>query len=300
MVCRICNSNCNQLSLRLKEMMFGTAEEFDYFICNNCLTIQILSIPSNSAQYYPDNYYSFNSPIKGRHFLKKIKQILVNILSLLKGDYYEIPEFSGFGITYKDRNKAILDIGCGDGRLLFEMRDWSFRNLTGIDPLIKKNYSGNSIKLLNIPPEEIEGMYDIIMSHHSLEHMPDPNMFFRIIHEHLKPTGKLILRIPIYPNYIWDKYSVRWIQLDPPRHLYIFSIKTIEYLCKKNKLIITNLVYDSEAWALAGTEFSLNGKPYKEFEKNVYITEAQYTSCRIANEMKNGDSVCFTISKDRG
>lgn len=296
MICRICNNAFGNELITLNEQMFGTGEKFHYQICGNCNSMQIAIIPQNLNSYYPDTYYSL-SEYKNPSFKQYFKRKIFNVFSYLKGDYFKNPSFLEYGITYNERQKQILDIGCGNGKLLWEMKELGFRNLTGIDPHLKKVHKSRVLKLLNCDIEQVTGSFDIIMSHHSLEHLTDPHVFFRCVSKILRANGRIIVRIPIYPNYIWNMYSIKWIQLDPPRHIFTFTIKAIEYLCALYNLEVSRINYDSQPWSLAGTEFCLKGKPYIEFEKNVQITQEQVDRCRQANDAKNGDSVCIEITK---
>lgn len=296
MNCRICNAIIQNTPINIKEKMFNTGESFEYVLCASCNCIQIKEIPVNIAKYYPQNYYSFSKTISST-VKKKIKQRIYNFFSLIKRDFYEKTGFDQFCIYYTDKKKEILDIGCGDGSRLKELHSRGFTKLTGTDPFLVKEYRKKGIKILKLNTEKIEGKFDIIMSHHSLEHMPNPHILFHKVKDLLYPDGKFILRIPIYPNYIWEKYGVDWIQLDAPRHLYIFNLKTIEYLCVIYGFNIELVNYDGHPWSIASTEFCLEGGSHDEFSRNVLISETQKRECDIANKNKNGDSVVLLIKK---
>lgn len=297
-VCRICNNQFFSNIFFVREKMYGTGEEFQYVICPICKCMQIVKIPENLSDYYPQNYYSYKKTRKFS-FKRKVKQKLYNLFSYIKNDFHKTPVFCKYGINYNDRKKNILDVGSGDGALLWEMRQNGFKNLTGIDPFLKNEINIKGLKIIRKTFFELKNRkYDIVMSHHSLEHMPDPNVFFLKVAELLKREGRLILRIPIYPNYIWDKYGVDWIQLDAPRHLYIFHRETIEFLTKKYGLAIEAFVDDAQPWALASTEYCLDGKSHKEFEKQFYLEEYHKNECDKAKENKHGDSVQILIKKN--
>lgn len=296
MTCRICNYALNDEVLVVKEKMFGTNELFEYRACSVCGCIQIKSVPPVLNKYYPDNYYSFENQ-SGIKFKNLIKQKVRNFLSFIEGDFHREPYFTGFGIKYSDKNSSILDIGCGNGKLLRALRSYGFMNLTGTDPFIGNGLYLKGLKLLKLDLENLDGKYDLIMSNHSLEHMPDPHSFFANVVRLLDHKGRLILRIPVYPNYITDKYGLDWIQFDAPRHLFTFTLKSIRFLCNKHGLFIEDLKFDSAPWALAATKYCQNGKTLKEFEQNISVTEEQVKACREANEKGYGDSVCLAIVK---
>ena len=58
--CIICNSK-KLKPMRVKEMMFGTNETFEYMICNTCGSLGLSEVPKNLEDYYPENYYSFSN-----------------------------------------------------------------------------------------------------------------------------------------------------------------------------------------------------------------------------------------------
>ena len=59
-VCRVCGARNRNKTYRAKEMMYGSREEFDYFICDSCKCMQIAHIPEDMGKYYPNMYYSFD------------------------------------------------------------------------------------------------------------------------------------------------------------------------------------------------------------------------------------------------
>ena len=57
--CKICGEIRENHCYNVKEMFYGTMEEFTYFECSHCHCMQIMDIPDNMGQYYGDDYYSF-------------------------------------------------------------------------------------------------------------------------------------------------------------------------------------------------------------------------------------------------
>ena len=57
MACPVCG--CPAASSHVvKEMMFGTREEFVYHECSGCGGLHLHDIPDDLGRYYPDGYYS--------------------------------------------------------------------------------------------------------------------------------------------------------------------------------------------------------------------------------------------------
>lgn len=57
--CKICGAEAEHKVYQVKEMYFGTGEEFTYFECGQCQCMQIASIPDNLGDFYGNEYYSF-------------------------------------------------------------------------------------------------------------------------------------------------------------------------------------------------------------------------------------------------
>jgi len=184
--CRICgNENGNKLFIA-KEMMFGTNEEFEYFECAECKTIQIKDIPVDIKKYYPENYSSmskFNTD-KPISILKKfIKMIFAQIyLNKIIGLIFT-PFVNKFNLFYLKNLKTagcnlkskILDVGSGIGNKLIGLKEFGFTQLYGSDPFIDNEIEYPSG--LRIYKRDINGFtekFDFIMLNHSFEHMFNP------------------------------------------------------------------------------------------------------------------------------
>ena len=72
--------------------------------------------------------------------------------------------------------------------------------------------------------EDIESGWDLIMFHHSLEHMTDHIEVLRSAKEKLAAGGACLVRIPV-ANWAWQHYGANWVQLDAPRHLIIHTLR---------------------------------------------------------------------------
>lgn len=257
--CRVCGKENGHDHFRIREMFFGSRETFDYFECSYCGTIQIRDIPSYLGRYYPDGYYSFTSSCKkstsrigvalrrlrSDAWLAEGSRIGRALARLSKRKPVYVEWFSG---TRVNTGSRIVDVGCGSGRLLLSLQRDGFRHLAGLDPFIDGEIDyGGGLKVHMRSLAMDGGAYDMIMMHHSFEHMPDPVAAMTSIAQHLAPDGRALIRIPIAGGYAWRTYRENWFQLDAPRHLVIPSFRAMYMLAEMAGLEVERYFFDSKA-----------------------------------------------------
>ena len=284
MKCKLCLNENNNKPLILREMMFGLREEFDYFQCGNCGCIQIARIPENMGKYYPADYYSYTLaevPVK-RSLVRRIhfdyhcfgKYKLPGSLLALKFKpslFYEWLKI----LNLYDRNESVLDVGCGNGRLLKRMYRLGFNDLTGIDPFMEKDTMYNkNLRLLRKSIFDMEGSFDVIMMHHSLEHMDQQNAVIKKAASLLSNRGRLLIRIPTVSKPLMEKYGANVVSLDPPRHFYIHSRQSIQQLVSANGLSIYKTVFDAEMFSILGSEQYTRGISNVNDERSYMVNVA--------------------------
>lgn len=317
-VCRICGNQHDNNRFVVREMLYGTKEEFTYFECGTCNTLQIMEIPENLFTYYPSSYLGDPSkqaagePTKPlRTFLRQQrvmyllygKSVLGKAVSQLGKDYfpYEWDWFRSGGVT---PNSHILDVGCGPGMLLNALQEQGFSKLTGLDPFQESTLAGVDIKRCQL--SDLTGTYDFIMSHHSFEHMPDPIQALESMKRLCRPSGKILIRIPVANCCAWKTYGVNWYQIDAPRHLVIPSVAGMETLAKRVGLILYKIEFDSNETQFLCSEQYKQDIPLKD-ERSYFrtyhggvaptfsseeIKQFQLKSEEV-NKLGEGDQACF-------
>jgi len=104
--------------------------------------------------------------------------------------------------------KNILDAGCGNGVMAFEMAKlFTGATVIGIDNrqsvIEENNYIALKCKLsnccfknLDLFNLSIKDEFDLILSTDNMEHMEDDNRLLELFYSILTPSGKLILHVP--------------------------------------------------------------------------------------------------------
>jgi SAM-dependent methyltransferase len=307
--CRICGNIDDNRTHRAREMMFGTRDEFDYVECGGCGTLQIAEVP-DLAPYYPENYFSFDaggeidlatdwkrrlaSRFAGDYFLKGTNPIGKFIVEKKPWIRDHFPDSLAYAPLGLDFGSHILDFGCGAGRLLQTLHYFGFRDLTGADAFIEKDifYPKTGVNIYKRALDEIEPFFDLVMLHHTFEHLPEPLEALRQIHRLLKPGKFCLLRIPVI-NYAWEKYGVNWVQMDPPRHLFLYTERAVRALAEQAEFELTDVIYDSGPFQFWGSEQYLNDIPLTDPRSfnDGDISKTSFTQGQIDNWTREAEGL---------
>jgi hypothetical protein len=276
MVCEFCGS-AEFLSYRVREMMHGFRDKFEYLECTSCGCLRIAAVPQDLAKYYPqDAYYSYSYTYSSRRSLRTLVRNLylrLGVGNSLIGSWVRrsrpsltLEWANLFGLK---RNMKILDVGSGGGLFLRDLRSAGFSRSLGVDPFISADLhdqAGVVVKKAQL--SDIGGEWDRIMFHHSLEHIADQVGTLELARKKLHRTGMCVVRIPI-AAWAWRNYGVNWVQLDPPRHLCIHTERSFRMAASKAGFKVRKVIYDSGAFQFWGSELYKQGIPLKAGEKEL-------------------------------
>jgi SAM-dependent methyltransferase len=318
MTCRICGNSAGNEPYKIKEMMFATGEEFDYFRCSLCGCLQIKEIPENMERYYPKDYYSKHGKVR-----KNIENPVIRAIMKLRDRY----AFTGRGIAGRmiyavkpgenfkifkginaGINDSILDVGSGEGATLNALSNAGFKNLTGVDPYIAEDaVLSNGVTLYKKRVEEVKGKWDIVVFNHSFEHLADPESALAAADELLTQNGVCIIRIPVCGGFAWEHYKTDWVQIDAPRHFFIHTEQSLKITADKAGLEIFRSDYDSYELQFWGSEQYKKGismhaeNSYFKNPKKSIFTPADMEEFRKRSDELNagriGDQAAFFLRK---
>jgi SAM-dependent methyltransferase len=196
----------------------------------------------------------------------------------------------------------ILDVGCGAGSLLVALRNVGFTNLTGVDRFIEDDVQyGEGVKVMKGGLEDISGQFDLIMFHHSLEHLPDPLGALTDARERLSSAGRVLVRIPVADSWAYAHYGIDWVGLEAPRHLFVYSRRGLRVLAERAGLVLERTIDDSTERQFWASELYRRGVQFQgSYDRWVdYFSADEIAHFRQAavelNRRGEGDEAAFVL-----
>jgi len=296
--------------------MFGFRDEFNYFECSKCGCLQISDIPKDMEKYYPSNYHPSQQRASD-NFIKRFARIRrdryalfnIGLIGKLLSKRYSnvvLQTIAKAGVNCESR---ILDVGCGSGGLLYSLKDLGVKNLVGIDPYTRHEVTKGDMKILRATIHDLSPSqeFNLVIFNHSFEHIPDQLETLLKVSVMLSENGVCFIRMPIKTEHIWNRYNVDWVQIDAPRHFFIHTVKSFDYLSKEAGLAIEDITFDSTSFQFWGSEQYKRDIPLRA--ENSYVVNpgnSIFTAKQIAeyeqmakelNRIKQGDQAAFYLTR---
>jgi SAM-dependent methyltransferase len=290
-------------------MMFGSRDEFSYFLCRSCGTLQILNLLPEEVlkRYYGPGYYSFEQQggsaiLRWMRVQRDRKQLGLATSFVGHALAYLKPEriVGLIGHIGLHRDASILDVGAGSGFLLDRLAAAGFRKLLGIDPFITSDdvtRAGVPIRKCSI--QNVSGKFDLVMFNHSLEHVNDPIAELTAAKNLLAPVGTCLVRIPTTSSQAWELYGANWVQIDAPRHIVIPSRRGMAAAAIAAGLAVELEIDDSDSFQFTGSERYKNDIPLCDVSGDAIFDGGELKKferrAKALNKLRRGDQTCFFI-----
>lgn len=306
--CAICGGSARPRVVA-SERMFGWGGDYRYDMCADCGCLQLRDVPDSMEPFYPSGYYAFTelaSPTAARHLYRRIRDAVLFgrarvaralVLPMLPRRVSDSGEW--LARSRAEPRSRILDVGCGAGTLLRRLVDAGYANAQGVDPFIEADiwYRGR-VLVHRARLEEIDGQFDVIMMHHSLEHIGPQVGTMAAVARMLAPGGTCLIRVPIVSSFSWEEYQDRWVQLDAPRHLFLHSRESLRRLAEGAGLRVERVVYDSTVFQFEGSELYRRDIPLKDaaLHPPTRLQRIKYAvRARLLNTQQRGDQAAFYL-----
>lgn len=297
-----------------RDLMFGGGSPFRYERCPGCGCLHLLDVPADLSRHYPADYYSYAghvAPIGGAKALAKRARtsLLLTVPRAVprqrKGG---MPSWARwFRAMRLRRSSRILDVGCGWGENLAYLRQDGFTNLAGVDAHLPEAEidHGGGLVVRRAELADVEPGWDVVMLHHSFEHLPDPRATMAELSRVARPSGWVLIRTPLADSWAARTYQADWVALDAPRHLVVHTRRSIDALAAAAGFAPVDVFYDSWSFQLWGSEQYRAGIPLRDPRSHAVdpaasmFTDEQIRAYEVQAEALNrsgqGDQAGFVL-----
>lgn len=138
---------------------------------------------------------------------------------------------------FPERNARVLDVGCGTGALLAQLRELGFRDLLGVEPSPGSVHLGQGLGLeirtgsLAALPADL-GSFDCIVLSHVLEHLESPSEALQTVAPLLGPGGVLYVEVPDATRFA-ELAKLPFAEFNT-EHINYFSPHSLQSLLRRN------------------------------------------------------------------
>lgn len=233
--CLICEKKNSVLLLKKKKQPtkifpqpnFTTfkIKDLSLYVCYSCRHVFQHPIPTNKEidTFYKDEQSHYVSLIKNPELGGSEKE---------KIDYIK-------KVILKFKHKpSLVEIGGFDGYLIYKLKKFLAKSLL-IEPnkegtIIAKKYKIKSInKYLNLKlAKTLQNKFDIVVSRHVIEHVPDLKDFVKCLSLLVKPNGIIIIETPNMDTILKDITTRAFIH----QHIHYFSTFSLNKIFNKLQL----------------------------------------------------------------
>ena len=227
--CDACGGDKNKIVFRVRDYLFGITEIFNVVKCDGCELFYLNPRPTAESiiKLYEENYTHADKP----YILSKIETFKLKII--LKRLWHQYIRGYHDNLIKSVQGK-ILDIGCGNGNFLLQVKQKG-EEVYGIEinPIDARYCNEIGLKVFCGILEEAnfdDNFFNTVMLSHVLEHLPSPKKTLKEIYRILKPSGKLYIFCPNSKGYMSKLFGRYWHGWHIPFHFYNFTVKTIRNL----------------------------------------------------------------------
>lgn len=263
--CLLCEGEGVTLYSGLRDRLFDAPGSWSLMQCPNCRLVWLnpQPIPDDIGKLY-SKYFTHQVLDAPKRMLAGLrKSVKASILQYCFGYQMEgssrmlgsvlskigpLVDIVGGGVRYlkADEMGRLLDVGCGNGLFLDQMRGLGWE-VMGVEPdgeAVSVAREELGLEVFQGPLEGAkfpDGHFDAITMNHVIEHVPDPIGLLKECRRLLKPGSKLIVVTPNIKSLGRRTFDDAWVHWDPPRHLFLFSPEALRTCAERAGLVIQDL-----------------------------------------------------------
>ena len=223
--------------------------EFHFVRCRACghLYLNPRPAPGEVAATYPADYYAYTNDAPGiAHRLRRLR---------------EARKVSLYRRAIGEGRRRVLDLGCGNGRLLAMLREhggpsWELEGIDFSEEAVRrcreKGFRAEATRIEDF--ESADGAFDAVITMQLLEHLDDPRAALARVAALLRPGGVLVLETPNVGGLDYRLFRGRyWGMYHFPRHWNLFSTAALTRLLEDAGFAVerTEYLLSTSSWILS-------------------------------------------------
>lgn len=200
----------------------------------------------------------------------------------------------------------ILDIGCGSGAFLDQVRQQYPCEVFGVDlseaavATAKTQFDLEVFHGTLLDARFPDGHFDVVTAWWYLEHVPDPLPVLQEVARILKPGGRCILGVPNTHSVVARLFAKNWYHLDSPRHLCLYNPKAMRFLLQQAGLSDPEFSTDKSPWGLIGSLAYLlggNGETARKMRRLFWLRQVLLPVTALIGLLGWGDTLVVRSKK---
>jgi 2-polyprenyl-3-methyl-5-hydroxy-6-metoxy-1,4-benzoquinol methylase len=252
--CPACGAAGTNLYRNLSDLVFGAAGKWSLArcTCEKCRLIWLDPRPTREDMplayqaYYTHTGTDGNEATYSQSWLRRLYRnsreryirqrfrypgsragLVARFLGFLQPAGPDAFAVEGMFLPARGKGARLLEIGCGDGRTLEQMRNrgWAVEGVE-FDPECVRQVQARGMVCHNGDVRDLalpDNSYDAIFMGNVIEHVYEPGAFLRECLRILKPGGRIVALTPNAESWGHRHFKRDWRGLEPPRHLQIFT-----------------------------------------------------------------------------
>ena len=244
--CPLCGSAGTLLHVGMEDRLFHVPGKWNSRQCDNaaCGLVWLDPMPRREeihkayATYYTHQDKGRDGPAGRRKGLRvRLLRLYKRLLKALVGTGREREDHDLMYLRDVSPGR-LLEIGCGSGKRLSRLAalGWQVEG----QEVDEKAWAAAKAKYpFQVHLGELKSLalaaeaYDAVVMNHVIEHVHEPAELLEEARRLLKPGGVLIANTPNALSQEHRIFGTSWFSLDPPRHLHLFSPRSLSMLATR-------------------------------------------------------------------